>query len=93
MTEIDIYIELFKRLGLKQIEEETGRHSNILIYEDNSHKCSIYFNYETGIVSSIRWVEIIKNWSSGVTKDTHDKQSFNQKYRDIIRDIKIKEIL
>ena len=107
MTAVDIYIELFKRLGLKQVDELIGHPHNILIYEEDSYKCYIYFNYKTGIVSSIRYVGQILSLGpmpyklpifSGrldkeIYKDTHNKQSLNDKYKDIIRDIKIKELL
>lgn len=90
MTEVDIYIELFTRIGFNQVDEMTGHTHNILMYEGyiNSilYEVKLWFNYKTEVVSSL----ICESYY--VELESFNKQSFNKKYKDIIRDIKIKEL-
>lgn len=98
MTEVDIYIELFKRLKFKQIDEIQTAHSNILIYEgmvmsksgESTFCCiKIWFNYKTEVVSSIlcesRYIDDIDIF--------YTRPNFDSIYKDLIRDIKLKEYI
>lgn len=90
MTEIDIWIKVFDKLGFQFIDEHCGFVSkiNYLSYLSDNGSYSLYFDRETGQVLSL----FIRNSPDGnqTTRYTDGaKQLFYEEYKHIFRDIKL----
>jgi hypothetical protein len=84
MTEIDIWIKVFDKLGFQFIDEHCGFVSkiNYLSYLNDDGNYNLYFDRETGQVLSL----FIRNSPDG---NQTTKQLFYGEYKHIFRDIKL----
>ncbi len=96
MTEIDIYIDLFNKLEFKSVNFDSSFDHNVLIYEgyikDVKFKAKVWFNFKNELVSSI---SCEPDPSKFIRRGTisYTKNSFSELYKDLIRDIKLKECI
>ena len=99
MSEIDIWIEVFKILNFRAGDEMSrqGSDSNLIIfYKDVLNvdqyytvESKVYFNYKTGEVSNV-FISYIDGKDSGILET---REKFEDRNRQLFRDLKLKSIL
>jgi hypothetical protein len=98
MTETDIWIEVFKRLNYRFIDEQqnsfsTSKNSNILRYEgivdSRPNKIRLLFCRKTEWVFSVYVEDIHNNWDY----ITYNKETFKEKYKSLFRDVTIHSLI
>lgn len=86
MTEVDIWLKVMDKLGFLFIEEKSQVTNDINIIEyvwtPTNHNYRLYFDRKTEVVNSLFCV------IGGV-----NKQIFYNRYKDIFREVKLKEIV
>lgn len=88
MSEVDLWIKVFDKLGFRFMDEHCGFDSkiNYLSYLSDNGSYSLYFDRETGEVISL----FIRNSLDG---SQTTKQLFYKQYINLFREIKLESIV
>lgn len=94
-TETDIWIEVFKRLNYRFIDEQRNSFSdsNILRYEgivdSRPYKIRLLFCLKTEKVFSVYVEDIHNNWDHII----YNKETFKERYKSLFRDVTIHSLI
>lgn len=96
MSEIDIWIGALEIIGYKFIDEHCGRGSqNKLIYHyrvspiSDTTELTIWFDRKFGRVDLVMFSDNL-SWGKSSVKLRKTKDDFEEEYRDVFRDVKLK---
>ena len=91
MSEFDIWVKVFEKLGYQFVDEETGQWGiNKAIYRIEGGYIHLYFNLKT---LEVKYVNIKRTSYDQVDKPNMTKELFYSLYHNLFREVKLNYFL